>query len=360
MYELPDYFTELPKVQDLHARNIQQLYDIGVTMLRVDAAIYEHVPELASMINRVPWDLIYQEWWGEYPPQDRTQYIGNYRDVAYRWKVVNALAGKDIKEFPDLLKLDSGVFGISQEMAVYPFSYHDGRTTDADPEIAIYKNGLEYHQQQRFFLAWPFGITVKMWGGYGWTDLVQGPPGCENNMPDKCIPESVYNADGSTKCMPTPDKSPLPFSDAQKRDWICEHRWQGVAGMVNFRKACRGQQLAQTWEGGQTDGVALGHVAFRLGLSATEELPLCFVALSRGHRDGQSADQSGGVWQLQGLLTGLPAGRYCDLASLSTQKDWTRTKCPREVEIGSSGEVLAGIVPEGEILAIHTAAMLWR
>lgn len=23
-----------------------------------------------DMLNRVPWDLIYQEWWGEYPPQD--------------------------------------------------------------------------------------------------------------------------------------------------------------------------------------------------------------------------------------------------------------------------------------------------
>jgi hypothetical protein len=24
-----------------------------------------------DMLNRVPWDLVYQEWWGEYPPQVR-------------------------------------------------------------------------------------------------------------------------------------------------------------------------------------------------------------------------------------------------------------------------------------------------
>ena len=27
------------------------------------------------MLNRLPWDLIYQEWWGEYPPEERTKYV---------------------------------------------------------------------------------------------------------------------------------------------------------------------------------------------------------------------------------------------------------------------------------------------
>ena len=41
-----------------------------------------------AMVNRLPWDLVYQEWWGEYPPHDRTEYVGLYRDVAYRWHLV--------------------------------------------------------------------------------------------------------------------------------------------------------------------------------------------------------------------------------------------------------------------------------
>ena len=40
------------------------------------------------MLNGLPWDLVYQEWWGEYPPHDRTEYVGLYRDVAYRWHLV--------------------------------------------------------------------------------------------------------------------------------------------------------------------------------------------------------------------------------------------------------------------------------
>ena len=40
------------------------------------------------MLNGLPWDLVYREWWGEYPPHDRTEYVGLYRDVAYRWHLV--------------------------------------------------------------------------------------------------------------------------------------------------------------------------------------------------------------------------------------------------------------------------------
>ena len=114
-----------------------------------------------------------QEWWGEYPPQDRTDHVGLYRDVAYRWHLVNRLSGKNATELPELLDLDGGVFGISEDMAVplglvvsrerlrYPFAYHDGRSRDADPEIATYKNGLAYHQQQKFFLSWPVGLLAS-------------------------------------------------------------------------------------------------------------------------------------------------------------------------------------------------------
>ncbi|CAE7830482.1 amy, partial [Symbiodinium microadriaticum] len=141
MYALPDYATELKEVREMQAKHLEELFHIGVTALRVDAAIYHHVYELADMLNGLPWDLVYQEWWGEYPPHDRTEYVGLYRDVAYRWHLVNRLAGKNATDLPELLDLDGGVFGITQDMAVYPFAYHDGRSKNADPEIATYKNG---------------------------------------------------------------------------------------------------------------------------------------------------------------------------------------------------------------------------
>ena len=61
MYKLPDFNTELQEVRDMQFKHLEELFHIGVTGLRVDAAIYHHVYELADMLNRLPWDLVYQE-----------------------------------------------------------------------------------------------------------------------------------------------------------------------------------------------------------------------------------------------------------------------------------------------------------
>ncbi|CAK9005627.1 unnamed protein product [Durusdinium trenchii] len=355
MYELPDFNTELQEVRDMQFKHLEELYHIGITGLRVDAAIYHHVYELADMLNRLPWDLIYQEWWGEYPPQDRTDYVGLYRDVAYRWHLVNRLSNLNASELPQLLELEGGVFGISQDMAVYPFAYHDGRSKDADPEIATYKNGLAFHQQQKFFLSWPVGNSVLIWGGYGWRDLSHGPPGCDRADGDHCSPKPVYDANGLPQCLRAPELSPLPRTAARERRWICEHRWQGVAGLVHFRKACRGHEVTQTWGSDGESALGLGRLAFRLGRA-------CFVALVRGRRLGEPEDVKvvgvGGTWDLKGLHIGVPAGCYCDLSSLETQKGWDMSSCPRQVRVNGAGEVVEGHVAEGEILAIHSGAQL--
>jgi len=354
MYRLPDYNTELQEVRDMQFKHLEELYHIGVTGLRVDAAIYHHVYELADMLNRVPWDLIYQEWWGEYPPQDRTDYVGLYRDVGYRWHVVNRLSGKNATDLPEVLDLKGGVFGISEDMAVYPFAYHDGRSKNADPEIATYKNGLAFHQQQKFFLSWTVGSSVLVWGGYGWRDLSHGPPGCDKADGDHCTPKAVYDDTGTAQCMEAPTQSPMPTREARERRWICEHRWQGVAGMIHFRKACRGKAVTQTWKGGITTDIAVGRLAFRLASD-------CFVALVRGRRTDEGDEVNrvgvGGHWDLQDFQVGLPAGLYCDLSSLHTQKQWHESSpCPRSVRIDSEGRVQEGGVSEGEILAIHIGA----
>jgi len=345
---LPDWRTELPRVRNMHKRHLRELHSIGVTMLRVDAAIYSAVEDLGAMLNPLPWDYVFQEWWGEFPDPERTKIVGHYRDVAYRWKLVNALANLDIAKFDQVLDVKSGVHGVPQEHAMYPLLYHDGRTKDADSSTATYKNGLEFHQQQKFMLAWPYGVSIGLWGGFGWRSAEDGPPGCE--WPDQhCKPKPVFDALGRAQCLPTPTESPLPSQLSQVRSWVCEHRWAGVAGLVNFRKACRGLPISRTWTPTQP-GVGTGHLAYRLGGK-------CFVALVRGH-SAQSAWGPIGNWSLVGFETGLPPGRYCDLSSLETQKNWGGDSCPREVTLGARGKVLSGSVAQGDLLAIHARAQL--
>jgi len=350
MYGLPDWNSSIPTVRDILARHLEELHDIGVTMLRIDASIYTPVTDLSNVLNRAPWDYVYQEWWGEYPVADRTRFIGNYRDVDYRWRLTNALAVKDVSELPSVLDIRTGVFGLSAQTSLYPFAYHDGRTSWSDRGIATYKNGLEYHQQQKFFLAWNVGISVLVWGGYGWTNKEQGPPGCEQGD-ERCSAAPVFDEHGEPQCLPTPTRAPLTYHDSVRRGWVCEHRWTGVAGLVDFRKACRALPVTQTWVAGQP-GVGTGNLAFRLG-------GLCFAAIVRSYNQRYPSSWGHlGNWSLHGLVTGLPPGRYCDLSSLATQRGWDRRHCPREVALGEGGVVSSGMVPEGDLLAIHAGARL--
>merc|ERR1719210_1154259 len=122
-------------------------------MLRIDAALYENVTQISSVLNLFPWDYVYMEWWGEFPVGIHDKYIGNYRDVALRWKITDALASeKNLTKLPQLLDLSYGTFGIDNSKAMYPIAFHDQRTAVAVQDIATYKNGLEYHQQQKYLM----------------------------------------------------------------------------------------------------------------------------------------------------------------------------------------------------------------
>ncbi|CAE7940581.1 amy, partial [Symbiodinium necroappetens] len=345
---LPDWNTGLQPTRDILTKHLTELHDLGVTMLRLDAASYVSVEDLAVIINQLPWDLVYQEWWGGVPLEERTVAVGHYRDQKYGLKITNALGVGDVKYMPELLNISHGIDGISPERAVYPLTFHDQRTLQADRFIPTFKNGLEFHQQQKFLLAWPSAVAVRLFGGFTFTNMDAGPPGnCGNGQ---CQPFPVYMFnDAEPRCMPTPTESPLATS---YEGWVCEHRWEGIAGLVAFRKACRGQPITQTWSESTVPSVGLGHFAFRAGGD-------CFAALVRGDNTRWPNYWGDlGPWRLAGLAPGLPPGRYCDMASLTTLRCWDRRSCPREVVIGSDGSVVTGTVPNGDLMAIYAGGRL--
>ena len=137
--------------------------------------------------------------------------------------------------------------------------------------------------------------------------------------------------------MPTPKHAPLSFEEKLYRGYVCEHRWEGVAGLVNFRKACRPVPVTGSWS--SLDGSAdLGHFAWRNEWKEHK----CFAALAahllRFGCSSMCAEVRGnnerwpnywgdlGDWSLAGMNISLPAGRYCDLGSLSTQLCWNQRR----------------------------------
>ncbi|CAL1162016.1 unnamed protein product [Cladocopium goreaui] len=272
MYGLPDWNLAVKAVQESHTRHLEELHHMGVTMLRIDAALYMEPELMSSILNRFPWDVVYQEWWHELPLPGRTDVFGLYRDLKFMRRVSEFLAVQDISRTQEVLDVDRGDFYIHPVEAVYPTCFHDGRSDGADPAIPTFKNGLAFHQQQLFLLASPFPVTVVLWGGYAWRSIDDGPPGCEGGQ-SHCAATSPH----SEGCRATPTLSPSPpLEEFTARPWICEHRWQGVAGLLRFRASCRHAETRR-WTPGGPEHLRLGHLAFRLGSR-------CFVALARGRR----------------------------------------------------------------------------
>ena len=54
-------------------------------------------------------------------------------------------------------------------------------------------------------------------------------------------------------------------------DWVCEHRWTAIAGMVGFAKATNGQPVLDFWSEGNQASWRRGEKGF---LVVTNELPL--------------------------------------------------------------------------------------
>eukprot|EP00931_Biecheleriopsis_adriatica_P072531 TRINITY_DN4685_c0_g1_i1.p1 TRINITY_DN4685_c0_g1~~TRINITY_DN4685_c0_g1_i1.p1 ORF type:complete len:1066 (-),score=107.12 TRINITY_DN4685_c0_g1_i1:49-3246(-) len=343
LFGLPDWDTSAATVREKLSRHLQELHSMGITMLRLDAASYISSKELSLILNQMPWDFVFQEWWEGTPAPSRTHYVGNYRDIFFGRRINKGLVLDDVEKLPELLKIENGLYGLPSHQALYPLTFHDQRSARYDPGTPTYKGGLEFHQQQKFLLANPHGHLVRLWGGFGWSDLEDGPPGCRHF--DKfCRVVPVFYESGMSRCMPTPVTTPVSVHDVDSSRWVCEHRWEGVAGLILFRKFCQGQNVTQVWD----ESVSQGNLAWRTGDS-------CFAALQRRM---PRKDATSGKWILDGLETGLPEGRYCDLASLVTRKGWDGGKCPREIRLGPGGVVVEGSVPEGDLVAIHAGFTL--
>ena len=124
----------------MHLRHVQELHDIGVTMLRIDLSLFESIADLSNVLSSVPWDFVYQEWWWEKPDPMRHRYIGHFRDITYRYLITHYLGNSTLEKLPEALTLSRGHDQIRPDTSVYPIAFHDGRTWKANPGNATYKS----------------------------------------------------------------------------------------------------------------------------------------------------------------------------------------------------------------------------
>lgn len=383
---MPDLDTENLEVQNMLAKYLFDLYEIGVTMLRVDAAMLIYPESLAHILQHVPWDYITQEYYPDQLQGESTKSkaftVGSATDFSFGIWMAQTLfdsgseeqgfknrssalkgwlqagnvpskncgykyCGGDVLETKGLIFLDNHD---SQRERWKPPTPPDPRW---NPPPAVcswdgydigtcrltYKHGMQYSLATRFMLAWPHGDAARVMSSYAWEHFDDGPPGIVKESLRQNTPSPVI-------CRGTPTTSPVrPEWDKDFHRWNCEHRWQGVQGMVRFRRVVGKQNpVHSTWF------LDEGFIGFSLGNVA-------FVAMSRGF-NFYTGLGSNRTLNLTGRQTPLPEGEYCNLASelgpVPEPARWSFLCTGGDpIEIDRDGLVIHGFVPSGDMVALH-------
>jgi alpha-amylase len=144
-------------------------------------------------------------------------------------------------------------------------------------------------------LAYPYGYP-KIMSSYYFADFDQGPP----DVPVHAKSGSVHCSDGL--------------------NWVCEHRWESIANMVNWRKSAADSPLTMFASDGNT------------------------ISFCRGKQACLAINKQSISWEVA-LLTSMPSGYYCDIV----QSD--RSDCPY-VFVDSEG-IVKLTVPQMSVVAFH-------
>ncbi len=272
LVNLADLDTGAEYVRNTVAAYLQDLVDIGVAGFRVDASKHMDTNDIQAIFGRVNGDFyVFQEvidQGGE--PITASEYFQNGDVTEFKYSVeIGSVFYEGQLSWLNQFGEAWG-FMASDKAVVFTDNHDNQRGHGGGGHVVTYEDGTLYDLANVFMLAWPYGYP-KIMSSYDFVDGDQGPPTDGGNST-----KSVYNGDGSLNCFGS--------------DWKCEHRWESIANMVEFRNVTSDDFFVTNWwdNGGN-------QIAFSRGDSG-------FVAINK-----ESYAMSGS------FQTGLPAGTYCNV-----------------------------------------------
>ena len=317
---LADLNTSSPKVQTQLVNYLTLLTQLGVTGFRIDAAKHIRAAELGEILQqlrgRVGNDIfVYQEVIdpGNEAIKKQDYYThGAVVDFEYGRKVGEAFLGIDSKTLADLEGLEDSKHLAPSKQAVIFIDNHDKqRGHGGGGNYLTHKDAQLYTLANIFMLAFPYG-QARVMSSYAFTDSEQGPPSL---VEGQTMP--VYTLEGD-RCF---------------AEWVCEHRWTPISGMVAFRNyAAANNTVTDWWSNGSNQ------LAFGRGDRA-------YVAINREPTP-----------LTQTFITQLPPGAYCDAITggLAATAD---TCLGKTITVNAQGRFTA-TVASMEAIALHRAARL--
>ncbi|MBT0994771.1 alpha-amylase family protein [Cellulomonas sp. DKR-3] len=271
LVNLADLDTGASHVRERLTAYLEDLVGLGVDGFRIDAAKHMAAQDVGAVVAPLDDDVaIMQEVIrGSAEPVQPEEYVANGQvyEFTYGKEMAGVVAGS-----PGLaLELgEASARYLPSDDAVVFVENHD---TERNGSTLSYRAGTDDALATVLMLAGDYG-TPQVYSGYAFDDVDAGPPQDDGGTV----------LDASCSADPGPQATPAPG------DWVCQHRWPQVAGMVGWRGVVGDAEVRDTWSEG--DAVALG----------------------RGQR-GFVVVNLGDETLTTTLPTSLPEGDYCDVLS---------------------------------------------
>ncbi|XP_065336314.1 alpha-amylase A-like [Cloeon dipterum] len=326
--QLHDLNTSIPYVRDKQVEYLNKLIGHGVAGFRVDAAKHiwpEHLKDVMDRLNDLPVEqgfpagaraFVAQEvidfGTGEAVTKDEYYGIGLVTEFRYGSELGRAMRGQNPLKWYYNFGEEWG-FAPSQYALVFNDNHDNQRGHGAGGQNVItYKDPKWYKQAQSFMLAWPHGYP-RIISSFDFVDPEVGPP---MDVDENILPV-IINDDGTCG-----------------NGWVCEHRWNALTQMTNFRIAVQGSTNVTEWWDNGNNQVAWS----REGLG--------FIVIN-----GEAGDLS------ETLKTGLPAGTYCDVISGKLENGACTGLTIEVAADGTAAISLPGTSEDG-VMATHVNAKL--
>jgi alpha-amylase len=315
LLNLADLNTGSSYVQERIEGYLNDMLSLGVTGFRIDAAKHIATDELRTMVGRLnnradgERPYIYQEVIeGGNEPIKAAEYLQNGDVTEFKYGSLLSLVFRGgrlaaLNEFGKTLLPSDGAI-------VFTDNHDNQRGHGGDNEVLTFKDGDLYHLANIFELAWPYGYPQIM-SSYSFTNNDQGPPA---------------NADGSTRSVYAGGAP-----DCGQGQWVCEHRWPDIAGLVGFRNYTAPRFEATDWWSNDRNAIAFGRG------------DRGFVIINR---ENSALDHT--------FQTSVPPGTYCDVTKGTLTADGRSCTGPT-VQVNAAGQI-ALTVPAMSAVAIHGGA----
>ncbi|MFJ5230868.1 carbohydrate-binding module family 20 domain-containing protein [Kitasatospora sp. NPDC088391] len=302
LLQLSDLNTESDYVRGRIAGYLNTLIGAGVDGFRVDAAKHIAQADMGNIVSRLD-----DTRWGGRPYVYQEVFPGSSGQLAPA-----AFEGNgSVLEFTYASKLSQQFNGnianlktFGQSWGLEPSDKSNVMVTNHDLErdrtTLTYNDGSKYKLAHIFELAWGYG-TPQVYSGFRFNNKDDSPP-----------------ADGSGFVTDT---------NCANNTWTCTDRDQGIANMVGWHNATRGEAVANWWDNG-------GNA----------------IAFSRGGKGWVAVNNSGSA-VTRTFTTGLAAGTYCDVI----HGDVSGSACTGPtVAVDGSGLATVTVNP-GDAVALYAA-----